>query len=72
MGVEALLEEFEARRLSPVELLGVLSARIEAVDGALGGFTALCLERARKEARASEGAWTSGRARALEGIPFGV
>jgi aspartyl-tRNA(Asn)/glutamyl-tRNA(Gln) amidotransferase subunit A len=72
LSVEALLEEFEAHRLSPVEVVDALSARIEAVDGALGGFTALCLERAREEARASEAAWKSGRARALEGIPFGV
>jgi aspartyl-tRNA(Asn)/glutamyl-tRNA(Gln) amidotransferase subunit A len=71
-GVEALLRAFAARRLSPVELVDALSARIAAVDGLVGGFTALCLERARGEARASEAAWARGDARALEGIPFGV
>jgi len=72
LGADALLREFAARRLSPVEVLDALAARVEAVDGGLGGFTALCLERARAEARASEAAWTQGRARALEGVPFGV
>jgi aspartyl-tRNA(Asn)/glutamyl-tRNA(Gln) amidotransferase subunit A len=50
----------------------VLAARIAAVDHLVGGFTALCLERAREEARASEAAWARGNARPLEGIPFGV
>jgi aspartyl-tRNA(Asn)/glutamyl-tRNA(Gln) amidotransferase subunit A len=70
--VEALLRAFAKRRLSPVELLDVLSARIGAVDALVGGFTALCLERAREEARASESAWARGDARPLEGIPFAV
>ena len=38
----------------------------------MGGFTALCLDRAREEALASEAAWDRGTARALEGIPFGA
>jgi len=71
-GVEALLREFAARRVSPVEVLDVLAARIEAVDASVGGFTALCLERAREEARASEAAWARGDARSLEGVPFAV
>ena len=49
-----------SRRLSPVEALDAVAARIDAVDGLVGGFTALCLDRAREEARAAEG------------IPFGV
>ena len=53
--VEGLLQEFAARRLSPVEVLDACAARIEAVDGRLGGFTALCLERAREEARRGRG-----------------
>ena len=46
IGVEGLLSEFGARRVSPVEVLDALYARIEAVDRLVGGFTALCLERA--------------------------
>jgi aspartyl-tRNA(Asn)/glutamyl-tRNA(Gln) amidotransferase subunit A len=69
---EGLLREFAARRLSPVEVVDACAARIDAVDGLVGGFTALCLERAREEAVAAEQAWGRGQARALEGIPFGV
>lgn len=72
IGVEGLLREFGARRLSPVDVIDALFARIEAVDGLVGGFTALCLERASQEARESEAAWVRGEPRALEGIPFGV
>ncbi|HEY7538353.1 MAG TPA: amidase [Gaiellaceae bacterium] len=70
--VEGLLREYEARRVSPVEALAACAARIEAVDRRVGGFTALCLERASEEAAASEQAWARGEARPLEGIPFGV
>jgi aspartyl-tRNA(Asn)/glutamyl-tRNA(Gln) amidotransferase subunit A len=71
-GAEDLLSEFAAGTLSPVEMLDLVAARIDSVDGLLGGFTALCLERAREEARAAEAAWARGEARPLEGIPFGV
>jgi aspartyl-tRNA(Asn)/glutamyl-tRNA(Gln) amidotransferase subunit A len=70
--VEGLLEEFAARRLSPVEVLDACAARIGAADALVGAFTALCLERAREEAVASEAAWAKGGARPLEGVPFGV
>jgi aspartyl-tRNA(Asn)/glutamyl-tRNA(Gln) amidotransferase subunit A len=72
MSVEELLREYAARRLSPVEVLDGIAQRIEEVDRALGGFTALCLDRAVDEARIAEAAWAGGSARALEGIPFGV
>jgi aspartyl-tRNA(Asn)/glutamyl-tRNA(Gln) amidotransferase subunit A len=71
-GAEELLREFATRAISPVDLVEVVAARIEAVDESLGGFTALCLERAREEARAAETAWARGEARPLEGVPFGV
>jgi len=60
LGVSELLGAYASRRLSPVEVLDAVAARIDAVDGLVGGFTALCLDRAREEARAAEG------------IPFGV
>jgi len=68
----ALLDEFRTGGLSPVEVVDAVAGRIAAVDAGLGGFTALCLERARDEARAAEEAWRCGEARPLEGIPFGV
>jgi len=72
MGVEELLREFASRSLSPVEVVDAVGARNEAVDSLVGGFTALCLDRAREEALASEKAWKRGDARALEGVPFAV
>jgi aspartyl-tRNA(Asn)/glutamyl-tRNA(Gln) amidotransferase subunit A len=72
LGARELLDEFRAGRASPVEALDAVAARIESVDGLVGGFTELCLERAREEARAAETAWAEGRARPLEGIPFGA
>ena len=72
LGVAELLQAFGARRVSPVEVVDAISARIDAIDSAVGGFTALSLDRARDEARAAEAAWTGGEPRALEGIPFGV
>ena len=70
--VEWLLQEFAVRRLSPVEVVNACASRIDEVDDLVGGFTALCLERAREEALVSESAWNRGEARALEGIPFAV
>lgn len=72
LGVEELLQAYVTRRISPVEVLDAFAARIEAVESFVGSFTALCLERARDEARASEAAWKRGTARALEGVPFGA
>lgn len=72
MDVGDLLRAFARGRASPVEAVEAVVSRIDAVDGTVGGFTALCLERAREEARASEAAWRRGEARPLEGVPFGV
>jgi aspartyl-tRNA(Asn)/glutamyl-tRNA(Gln) amidotransferase subunit A len=70
--VEALLRGFAAGASSPVEVVDALADRIEVVDASVGGFTALCLERAREEARSAEAAWRRGAARPLEGVPFAV
>jgi aspartyl-tRNA(Asn)/glutamyl-tRNA(Gln) amidotransferase subunit A len=67
-----LLDAYASRRRSPVEVVEALLARIDAVDGRVGAFTALCAERALEEARRSGDAWRRGEARALEGVPFAV
>jgi aspartyl-tRNA(Asn)/glutamyl-tRNA(Gln) amidotransferase subunit A len=72
LGAEELLREYASRSLSPVEAVDAVAARIDTVDDLVGGFTALCLDRARDEARASEAAWAKGEARPLEGVPFAV
>ena len=58
-----LLRGYAARSFTPVEAVDALAARIESLDGALGAFTTLCLDRARSEAAA-------GRSGPLAGVPF--
>jgi len=72
LGIEELLAAFRARTVSPVEVVDALSIRIDEVDHLVGGFTTLCLERAREEAVAAAQAWAGGEGRPLEGIPLGV
>ena len=68
-----LLEGFRARTISPVELVRALADRITDLDGPLGAFSTLCIDRAVAEASASEAAYArGGPVRALEGVPFGV
>ena len=68
-----LLDGYRERRFSPVEVVVALADRIEELNTSLGAFTALCLERALREARAMEQQYTRkepvGR---LAGVPFGV
>jgi aspartyl-tRNA(Asn)/glutamyl-tRNA(Gln) amidotransferase subunit A len=71
LGARELLDAFRARRLSPVEVFDAHAARIAEVDGELGAFRALCLERAAEEACHAEHAYRDGgRPRPLEGLPF--
>ena len=67
LGVAELLRAYGARRVSPVKVVDAVAGRIEAVDHLVGGFTALCLGRARKEAQVAEAAWAGGTARPLGG-----
>ncbi|GJD53254.1 Putative amidase AmiD [Methylobacterium crusticola] len=62
-----------ARKLSPVELLDAVLARIDAVDARLHSYIAVLGERARAAARQAESEIMAGRWRGpLHGIPFGV
>jgi aspartyl-tRNA(Asn)/glutamyl-tRNA(Gln) amidotransferase subunit A len=73
LGAGDLLAAFRSREASPVEALDAVAERIAQVDGALGAFTTLCLDRAREEARAAEAAYRQGAAAGpLAGVPFGV
>jgi aspartyl-tRNA(Asn)/glutamyl-tRNA(Gln) amidotransferase subunit A len=68
-----LLALFESREASPVEALDACAEQIARVDGTLGAFNVLCLERARLEARAAERAFGRGEAVGpLAGVPFGA
>lgn len=70
--VAELLHGYRTRTISPVDVVDALAGRIEGIDATVGAFTAVCFERARSEAIASETAWRTGEARPLEGIPFGA
>jgi len=72
LGVRALLDAYRARTVSPVEVVEAVAERIAAVDSLVGGFTTLCLDRARVEAGRAERVWAHGDARLLEGVPLGV
>ncbi|MCB1548683.1 MAG: amidase [Hyphomicrobiaceae bacterium] len=62
-----------SKEISPVELLEASIARIEAVNPAVNAVTAMCLNRARKEAKAAEKAVLKGEPLGLlHGLPTGV
>jgi aspartyl-tRNA(Asn)/glutamyl-tRNA(Gln) amidotransferase subunit A len=65
--------EFAARRLSPVELLNALLARIEALDPKINAFIRLDKAAAIDAARAAEQEIAAGRVRGpLHGVPVGI
>jgi aspartyl-tRNA(Asn)/glutamyl-tRNA(Gln) amidotransferase subunit A len=69
----ALLDAYRDRSLSPVEVVDALAGRIADLDASLGAFQALCIDRAREEARRAEAAWRRGEPSApLCGIPLAV
>src|SRR5262247_4690277 len=62
------------KKVSPVDVIGAVLARIEAVNPKLNAVVTLTGEQARREAKAAERALTrrSARLGALHGIPFSV
>jgi aspartyl-tRNA(Asn)/glutamyl-tRNA(Gln) amidotransferase subunit A len=73
LSARELLDGYRERRLSPVEVVVALAARIEELDPSLGAFTTLCLERALDEAGAIEAQYARGEPLGpLAGVPFGV
>ena len=68
-----LLARYASGEASPVDAVDEVAERSSAVDGRLGAFTTLCLERARSEAHASEQAYRRGDPQGpLAGVPLGV
>jgi aspartyl-tRNA(Asn)/glutamyl-tRNA(Gln) amidotransferase subunit A len=69
----ALAAEIAARRLSPVELMSALLARIAAQDPRLNAFIRLDAEAAMAAARVAEQEAATGRLRGtLHGVPVGI
>src|SRR5688500_3543226 len=63
----------EARKLSPVELVHALLARIETLDPKISSFITVTADHALAQAREAEGEIAKGRYRGpLHGIPFGA
>ena len=63
------IDQFKAKKLSPVELMKAMLARCEAVNRKLNVLTYTFAERALDHAKASEARYMKGEARPLEGIP---
>ena len=62
-----------SKEISPVELLEACLARIEAINPAVNAVTAMCVPRARKEAKAAEKAAMRGEPLGLlHGLPTGI
>lgn len=67
-----LLDAYAARRLSPVEVLDAVLARVARCEPALNALYAPDPEGARAMARESEKRWRDGTARGLEGVPVTI
>lgn len=72
LGVDDLRRRYLKRKLSPVEVIDAVAARIEATEPTPNAFVTLCLDRARREAELAERNLAAGAGRALEGIPIAV
>jgi aspartyl-tRNA(Asn)/glutamyl-tRNA(Gln) amidotransferase subunit A len=65
---------YRRRKVSPVEVVDAILARIESINPRLNAYVTLTAEPARREARAAERALTrrSARPGPLHGVPFSV
>ena len=72
MSATQAIAAFEARTLSPVELMRAVINRSEAVNPKVNAFTYTFYERALDQARKAEAKYakTDGRLRRLEGVPI--
>ena len=68
------IAKFKAKELSPVELMGAVIARCEAVNSKVNALTYTFFERALDQAKQAEERYmkADGRVRALEGIPVAI
>jgi aspartyl-tRNA(Asn)/glutamyl-tRNA(Gln) amidotransferase subunit A len=73
MGATELVAAYQARTVSPLEVVDHLLARIDRVDPALGAWCLLDPETSRAQAQASATRWAAGEPQGLlDGVPVGV
>ncbi len=72
LSASELLDAYRIRKISPVEVLDAVLARIEAWEPRLNALYAFDPASARIAARDSEARWRSGNARALDGVPVTI
>jgi Asp-tRNA(Asn)/Glu-tRNA(Gln) amidotransferase A subunit family amidase len=60
---------YKSRKLSPIELVDAIAARVERVNPKVNAFTYTFFDRAREQAKTAEARYRSGNARRLEGVP---
>jgi amidase len=66
------IDQFKAKKLSPLELMKAVLARCAAVNPKLNVLTYTFAERALEHAKASEARYVKGEARPLEGVPLAI
>jgi len=73
MSAAELLAAYKTRKLSPVEAVEAVIARIEAWEPRIKALYAPDFEGARKQAKASEARWQAGRPQgSLDGVPITI
>ncbi len=66
------IDQFKAKKLSPVELMKALLARCKAVNPKLNVLTYAFAERALEQAKSAETRYTKSDTRPLEGVPVAI
>ncbi len=73
MSAVELGRAYEARELSPVDVLDAVLARCESINPRLNAIVTFDIDGARRAARASEARWRKGEAfGSLDGVPLTV
>ncbi len=72
MSAMGLIDAYERKELSPLEVVKALQERIDRVNPVINAFVTLLPDAAETAAREAEEAYRQGRARPLEGVPVAV
>ncbi len=72
MSATELLSAYKKGKLSPVEVVKTLLARIDEVNPKLNAFVTRTNEMALSAAKESEKAFQKGKPRPLEGVPIAI